>query len=1580
MSTHSVSSDIILQGRNNWELWVFVIKRIAEAGDVWEYIDPDRAVQPLQKPEKPLRPSAIINDDGSPATEPGQEAFAQYNADVNTYYKEIKEYRRLRDKLGQVEAHITKTISQDLLYHIKDKDSVYQQLKTLQELYSPTTADQEYRVQKAYESAKVLHARQSNIEDWCNDFLAAYSRTKQLDLPEAHGFRPHKDFIRAIKQIDSGYSATIAIDVFKAEETWSRYRDQPVPHESQLPTLVGNFLRYHRTTHSKKANIQTAAFGAKFNNKESPYSEKRGRNDGKPMKPCLCGDTHFWGQCPYIDTSLRPRGFVEDPDKAKKISDYEFKDKKGLLNKIREKNRRYKKLKTSNPGRKVDSDSIEIDAGDDPIEHTSHQAYAVFLSAFNHQPPYQHYPLLHSWTLDPATDVHICNNTAEFQWKAPAAPDDIVLAGGSEARIEAWGEVNIPLTTAKGTKTTTLKRVALIPTFFTSLVSLARLSSSNVHFDSGKSILYRAGTPREPIADLTRLGGHWLLVHRSEPLQQAASHTALHSFHVTNKRRPQHSALPARPRTLSKPQLHVLLGHAGSDAIDHLPSNVIGIAPPTGGSPKTINCEQCSQNKGHQIISRRIGHEIGASRPFETVAIDLIRLEATAYNGHQYVFHGIDLYTKLHFVFTIAKRDKATLLEILRRLDRSIKREFNTTVTFLIADDERGYGITDDSARGYCQQEGIKFQIRAPHVKEQNGSAERSGKSLIDRSRSMRVASNLPLALSPEIYMCAAYILNRTPTKTLSWKTPFEMAYGKKPSLAHLKIYGCRAYALRQQIPRGDKLSPRSLVGYLVGYDASNVYRIWLPGARSRAHQGKVVRVRDVTFKETMFYQSDKDEAEPILQGSDLEEFIQTYRMPTLHDPEDTSEDETENSKQPTIHPTSTSQLQPQLNQANLDKTAQPSMFPTPAPTSPSYTGIQRSQSIQAPTQTSHGNLQIQQQREPSPNLASSSRKRKRHIPVDSNLAQNRELIDSDLRPSHILSEGSKRSRKPTRKSSSFFVSTYWSSFVAASANAPKTQFHHTALPLEPRFYKDVMKLPYPHKEGFIRAIQQEIETVKRKDTFERITWSDFDAQNNEVLPLLWVFKYKLDSGGYLTKYKARICVRGDLQTTAEDTYAATLAMRIFRALMAIAAYFNMEIRQYDAVNAFTNAQLTTPVYCHLPEGFTDTDHLWKLNRALYALKTSPLLWYEELTQTFTEVGLYEVKDAPCLWKNDKLLVFFYVDDIVVLCLPAHTAALDDFERRLLNKYEIRSLGEIKVFCGTQVHRDRVNGAIWLSQASYIDKIAHKYPSPKAFSRPPSTPLPLEELLPSDEPKHDANTHRYAQLVGSIGYVAGATRPDVAKAHSKLAEFLVNPSQRHIDAAYQTIAYLQNTRDQALHYNASVSTDAAYISDHCEPDFFGATDASYADHKATRKSSQGYIFFLFGGPVDWKATLQRCVTKSTTEVELIAASSAGTELIWWWRVFRDIGFDPNNEQLLYCDNQQTIRLLEAATPRLKTSLRHVDIHHHWLRQESQANNINISYTQTNCQPADGLTKLLPRQKHEHWVSLLHFEPFPTLGH
>ena len=90
---------------------------------------------------------------------------------------------------------------------------------------------------------------------------------------------------------------------------------------------------------------------------------------------------------------------------------------------------------------------------------------------------------------------------------------------------------------------------------------------------------------------------------------------------------------------------------------------------------------------------------------------------------------------------------------------------------------------------------------------------------------------------------------------------------------------------------------------------------------------------------------------------------------------------------------------------------------------------------------------------------------------------------------------------------------------------------------------------------------------------------------------------------------------------------------------------------------------------------------------------------------------------------------------------------------------------------------------------------------------------------------------------------------------------------------------------------------------------------------------------LFGGLIDWKATLQRSVTRSTTETELLSLSTAAVEIIWWQRFFEAIGFDLEREFTLLCDNMQTVRLLRHDTLKLDTKLRHIDVHQHWLRQE-----------------------------------------------
>ena len=50
-------------------------------------------------------------------------------------------------------------------------------------------------------------------------------------------------------------------------------------------------------------------------------------------------------------------------------------------------------------------------------------------------------------------------------------------------------------------------------------------------------------------------------------------------------------------------------------------------------------------------------------------------------------------------------------------------------------------------------------------------------------------------------------------------------------------------------------------------------------------------------------------------------------------------------------------------------------------------------------------------------------------------------------------------------------------------------------------------------------------------------------------------------------------------------------------------------------------------------------------------------------------------------------------------------------------------------------------------------------------------------------------------------------------------------------------------------------------------------------------------------------------------------------------------------------------------PKLVTKLKHIDIHQHWLRQETGKGTVKLEWMSTNDMPADRLTKALGPQKH-----------------
>ena len=167
---------------------------------------------------------------------------------------------------------------------------------------------------------------------------------------------------------------------------------------------------------------------------------------------------------------------------------------------------------------------------------------------------------------------------------------------------------------------------------------------------------------------------------------------------------------------------------------------------------------------------------------------------------------------------------------------------------------------------------------------------------IIQKARCIRIEACLPEELHPEAYKAAAYLLNWTPSKGLGWKTPFEkiqLAMGiapPKPNIGHLRVYGCRAYPLKYDIPRLNKLAPRAHVGYLVGYDLTNIFRIYI------SSQKKVIRTRDVKFNEQLLYDDSQPDLANILRvrADQMLEIINVRQIQDLRDELESSSDESD--------------------------------------------------------------------------------------------------------------------------------------------------------------------------------------------------------------------------------------------------------------------------------------------------------------------------------------------------------------------------------------------------------------------------------------------------------------------------------------------------------------------------------------------------------------------------------------------------------------------------------------------------------------------------------------------------------------
>lgn len=1145
------------------------------------------------------------------------------------------------------------------------------------------------------------------------------------------------------------------------------------------------------------------------------------------------------------------------------------------------------------------------------------------------------YPLKNSAILDSATTIHIFNEITRFLDFKTANPGDYVWAGERKVPIKGYGTVDVIIKAPNKNQKLTdkilrIRDVAFCPNFAANLVSLQQLHKRGLWWDNRPGYNHLRRSDFSVVAVLEKHYDQFVLEYIPENLSKAAFFSRRNKYNSWTKRAPAYG---------DAFKWHLRMGHPGPRALEHL------VNCSTGAKIKglfTYECDACGQSKAKRRIRRapRDLHE----GPGYRLAIDFHDFNPG--RGYTSLMIITDRWSGLCWDYYMSNRETETIIAALTHFFGMLDRQYDIQPKVIEVDNE--LTTQKPKVKAFLEKECVKLEPSAPYTGAQLGGAERPGGAIKDKIRTMGIGANLPAHLWSEISRAATYLHNRTPKYTYNWKSPYDRFHthvahrdgvvveDRKPQQAHLKVYGCKAFAMtsdaQKKVKRLQRLKPKAWIGYLVGYDSTNIYRIWNPTLN------KVFRTRDVIFNEDVVYGGKTEPSE--ISVAQLRDLVNTVTEPDpVPQPEDSQgfqivipafegdmdeydpiEEEDEPTNEQETEEAPDEDLEHELTKAFENPE---DYYPTPEASPPA--------ALMAATisQPEHDEPQLF---DPSPKFE----------PWKASFYAGTQVQPSKTMAQRLPKKGRRVRTIPQEKQ----VNKAKIRRLLAQPDGWR-RIHRRELPPEPRTHEDLDI----HLLGdeFRKAEQDHLKSHIPMNSWTEISKFDPEVKGHQILDCMWVYVYKFDKHGRLAKCKARLVVRGDQQDKSKigDTYAATLAARSFRVFMAIAARFDLEMIQYDAVNAFVHAKLDEKVFMKMPRGYSKRGVVLKLNRALYGLRKSPILWQRSFYSSLLDIGFKPVPHEPCCLTLDGILIFFYVDDIVV----AYRKPAEPTVHRLINKlkqhYNLEGGNDLQWFLGIGILRDREKRIIWLSQSSYIDKITNLAKS----TQPDETPMSRDELIPYEDRASYSEINLYQRKIGSLLYAAVTTRPDIAFATSRLGRFLINPSPKHHAAADRVLLYLKRHRDYGLRFGGKA-----------DDTFTVASDASFADNTVDRKSSQAYAMKLFGSVIGWRANKQNTVTTSTTEAELLALSQAAKEGQYVSRLLRELTVELDDHRIeIQCDNTQTIRLVNEEIARLQTKLRHVDIHNHWLRQEVFLKRINVVHTKSKDMIADGLTKVLPKE-------------------
>ncbi|XP_057526239.1 uncharacterized mitochondrial protein AtMg00810-like [Amaranthus tricolor] len=390
--------------------------------------------------------------------------------------------------------------------------------------------------------------------------------------------------------------------------------------------------------------------------------------------------------------------------------------------------------------------------------------------------------------------------------------------------------------------------------------------------------------------------------------------------------------------------------------------------------------------------------------------------------------------------------------------------------------------------------------------------------------------------------------------------------------------------------------------------------------------------------------------------------------------------------------------------------------------------------------------------------------------------------------------------------------------------------------------------------------------------------------------------------------------------------------MSSIRCIIAIAASKQWDIWQLDVNNAFLHGDLHEEVYMKAPHGLSNpSGKICLLQKSLYGLKQASRQWFAKLTSELISRGYTQSKNDYSLFLKTAMILKV-VDDILIT--GNDSKGISQLKSHLHHIFTIKDLGKLHFFLGIEV--GYTTSGISLTQTKYTRELLSHCNIQDLT--PTVTPLPQNIKLHQQEGELYHDPTYYRTMVGKMNFLTH-TRPDLAFTVQHLSQFLQEPRAPHVAALHHALRYIAATEGQGILLNSSGQLTLQAFS-----------DSDWAACPNTRRSVTGYVLMLGSSPITWKSKKQSTVSKSSSEAEYRAMSSAASEVTWMVRLLQELQVPITKPVILHCDNMSAIHI--ARNPIYHERTKHIEIDCHFTREKVLEGLIQLTYLPTSSQLAD----------------------------